>query len=333
MADLKISQLPNASTPLAGTEMLPIVQAGVTDKVTVDNLLARLTAAPPAIGTTTPAAGSFTTLAASGSVTLGDATTDTVNIGNGGIIKDASGRVGIGATPNTGETLNVSKSITGATSAFGIRNYATVASDVTVVAYANLSEVTTANAAFTLGNLVHYQAAPGAKGAASTITNQYGFSVSSGLTAAINNYAFYGNLAAGTNRYNFYAAGSAQNIFNGDVLVTGAAAALGYGAGAGGTVTQATSKTTTVTLNKPCGQITMHNAALAAGGVVAFQLTNSLITATDVILVMPIGTFSSYRIDPFPFAGGTVLRVTNFTGGSLSEAVVINFAVIKGSTT
>lgn len=33
MADLKISQLPNASIPLAGTEVLPIVQAGVTDKV------------------------------------------------------------------------------------------------------------------------------------------------------------------------------------------------------------------------------------------------------------------------------------------------------------
>lgn len=71
MADLKISQLPNASTPLAGTEVLPIVQAGVTDKVTVDNLLARLTAAPPAIGTTTPAAGSFTTLAATSGLSIG----------------------------------------------------------------------------------------------------------------------------------------------------------------------------------------------------------------------------------------------------------------------
>jgi hypothetical protein len=39
MADLKISQLPVATTPLAGTEVLPIVQTGTTKQVAVDNLL------------------------------------------------------------------------------------------------------------------------------------------------------------------------------------------------------------------------------------------------------------------------------------------------------
>lgn len=38
MANAKISALPAASTPLAGTEVLPIVQSGVTDQVTVANL-------------------------------------------------------------------------------------------------------------------------------------------------------------------------------------------------------------------------------------------------------------------------------------------------------
>lgn len=38
MADKKISQLTGASTPLAGTEVLPIVQSGSTVKVSVDNL-------------------------------------------------------------------------------------------------------------------------------------------------------------------------------------------------------------------------------------------------------------------------------------------------------
>lgn len=38
MADKKISALPAASTPLAGTEVLPIVQGGVTDQVSVANL-------------------------------------------------------------------------------------------------------------------------------------------------------------------------------------------------------------------------------------------------------------------------------------------------------
>jgi hypothetical protein len=38
MADLKISQLPAATTPLAGTEVLPIVQSGTTKQVSIDNL-------------------------------------------------------------------------------------------------------------------------------------------------------------------------------------------------------------------------------------------------------------------------------------------------------
>jgi hypothetical protein len=38
MADTKISALPAATTPLAGTEVLPIVQGGVTEKVAVDDL-------------------------------------------------------------------------------------------------------------------------------------------------------------------------------------------------------------------------------------------------------------------------------------------------------
>jgi len=40
MADAKISALPSASTPLAGTEVLPIVQSGSTVKVSVANLTA-----------------------------------------------------------------------------------------------------------------------------------------------------------------------------------------------------------------------------------------------------------------------------------------------------
>lgn len=38
MADKKISQLPAATLPLAGTELLPIVQSGTTDNITINNL-------------------------------------------------------------------------------------------------------------------------------------------------------------------------------------------------------------------------------------------------------------------------------------------------------
>jgi hypothetical protein len=39
LADVKISQLPAASTPLAGTEQIPLVQSAVTKQITVSNLL------------------------------------------------------------------------------------------------------------------------------------------------------------------------------------------------------------------------------------------------------------------------------------------------------
>jgi hypothetical protein len=55
MADLKISQLPAATTPLVGTEVLPIVQSGSTVQVSVNNLTAgKAISATSITGLTTP---------------------------------------------------------------------------------------------------------------------------------------------------------------------------------------------------------------------------------------------------------------------------------------
>lgn len=120
----------------------------------------------------------------------------------------------------------------------------------------------------------------------------------------------------------------------GNVLVT--SGALGYGVGSGGTVTQATNKSTTVTLNKPSGQITMHNAPLAAGATVVFQLANSLLMTTDGLVINCIGGLSSlanYRFSYGVTATGIAsIYVTNQTGGSLSEAIVLNFQLVKGAS-
>jgi hypothetical protein len=114
------------------------------------------------------------------------------------------------------------------------------------------------------------------------------------------------------------------------VLAT-APAGLGYGTGAGGAVTQLTSKATGVTLAKPTGTITTNAAALAAGASVEFTLTNSLIAATDVPMVAVASPASKYTAQVVAVAAGScVIRLTNYTGGSLSEAVVINFALMKG---
>ena len=109
---------------------------------------------------------------------------------------------------------------------------------------------------------------------------------------------------------------------------------IGYATAAQGTVTQATSKSTAVTLNKSSGQITMNNAALANGAVVTFTLTNNLLSAKDVIIVNVSGgatTAGTYTALVASIgAGSAVLGLYNISTGSLSEAVVLNYAIIHG---
>jgi hypothetical protein len=108
---------------------------------------------------------------------------------------------------------------------------------------------------------------------------------------------------------------------------------FGYQTGSGGAVAQGTSKATTVVLNKPCGTIALVNSALAAGAIVTFQLTNSFIGANDIIVAQhdSIGTFGAYTITPnTPAAGSCKFSIRNNSAGSLSEAIVIRFAIVKG---
>ena len=108
----------------------------------------------------------------------------------------------------------------------------------------------------------------------------------------------------------------------------------GYITGEGGTVTQATSKATAVTLNKKCGQITMNAAPLAAATTVTFTLTNSTIAATDLLVLNHVsgGTAGAYLLNAQAAAGSASINVRNVTAGALAEAIVIGFAVIKAVT-
>lgn len=106
---------------------------------------------------------------------------------------------------------------------------------------------------------------------------------------------------------------------------------LGYGTAAQGTVTQATNKSTAVTLNKSAGQITMNNAALASATNVTFTLNNSFITANDILILNVSGgaTAGAYNCWVSGLSAGSAsITLRNISGGSLSEAVVINFALI-----
>ena len=103
----------------------------------------------------------------------------------------------------------------------------------------------------------------------------------------------------------------------------------------GGTVTQLTNKSTAVELNANSGQITMDDAALAGAAEVSFTLTNSQIAATDVVVVNhgSVATAGAYLVGVSAVASGSCsITVANLTGGSLGEAIVLNFVVIKGAS-
>jgi predicted aconitase with swiveling domain len=89
-----------------------------------------------------------------------------------------------------------------------------------------------------------------------------------------------------------------------------------------------------VTLSKSTGQITLNNAALAGDTTISFTLTNTVIEAGDILVMNHIsgGTAGSYLLNAQSLAGSASINVRNITTGSLSEAIVIAFAVIKAVT-
>lgn len=120
---------------------------------------------------------------------------------------------------------------------------------------------------------------------------------------------------------------------SGNLLLTSGTGALGYGAGAGGTVTQLTSKSTAVTLNKPTGRIIINDSSLAAGATVGFALNNSLIGIDDKIEVEAVfGAVYYNAYVYFSTTGVAYIAVENKGGTERTDALAIKFVIIKGAT-
>ena len=193
MADKKISALTAATTPLAGTETLPIVQGGATVQVSVTNLTA---------GRDVAMAGLTTT----GNTTLGNATTDTVT---------ANGYMGVGGAASSNVGVFARSAALTTTAQTGIYSALTGSSAATSTIRAFASSPATAAAVFTVSDLMGYWALDASKGAGSTITNQYGIYISN-QTQGANNYGVYSAVASAANKWNFYASGTADNYAAGN---------------------------------------------------------------------------------------------------------------------
>jgi len=194
MANVKISDLPTVSSITPTVDYIPIVSGGTIKKATVNQIIA-----------------SNTTL---GNMSLQNSSSITAT----DLI--LSGSLGIGSKA-AGNALTLSKSITGATTARAVWVSANILSDVTTNAFGFATNISTQATSFTIPTIVHYYANQGAKGLTSTINTQYGVLAEASLVDATNNYAFFGNIPAGTGRWNLYMSGTASNYLAGSLQVGG----------------------------------------------------------------------------------------------------------------
>lgn len=117
------------------------------------------------------------------------------------------------AVPSQNITISRPVTLSGSVS---VNNFSPIKKGVSSMVYYNSNAQTDADT-FTVSSLAHYSVNQGTFGANSTVSNQYGFIVNNNMSGATNNYAFYGNVGANTNRWNLYMNGSANNYLAGNL--------------------------------------------------------------------------------------------------------------------
>jgi hypothetical protein len=117
--------------------------------------------------------------------------------------------------------------------------------------------------------------------------------------------------------------------------ITSSGGGVGYAVGSGSVVTQATSRTTGVTMNKLCGNLTMFSSAVAAQASSTFTFTNSFIAATDYLMVQHISATNggAWAISTVAGAGSATITVRNLSTASITEATPLRWSIIKGTIT
>jgi hypothetical protein len=128
-----------------------------------------------------------------------------------------AGNLGIGAIVLTSTTLSISKGVTGGTIASAVVADGSILSDVTSLGIGFGTFLNTQQTTFTLTSYRHFHANQGAIRTGSTVSEQIGFYANSGLIGAGSNYGFFGNIPSGTNRWNLYMGGTANNYLAGSL--------------------------------------------------------------------------------------------------------------------
>jgi hypothetical protein len=236
-------------------------------------------------------------------------------------------------------TFRIAQSITGNAVAIGVYQASTIQSDVTSAAIGILAQLNTAAASYTLADLAHVRAAQGSIGAGSTITNQYGFVADSSLIGATANYGFISNLPSGTNRWNFYAGGTADNFFNGNVGIGVFVPTCALDV-VGGIKTSRTTVTSPATTdgNIFSGTYTPSltnttNIASSTAAVCQYMRVGNVVTVSGTVTIDPTATGRIVMGFSLPIA--SALTATNQCGGTYasSGATTVNVGSVTGDAT
>ncbi len=120
----------------------------------------------------------------------------------------------------------------------------------------------------------------------------------------------------------------------GAITSSGPTSGIGYATGAGGAVSQATDRTTGVTLNTISGAITTQATSLAGGAEVTFTVTNSACAVGDVPLVAirsgPTATTNTFATVTAVAAGSFNITLNNPHASTADTgAAIINFVIVK----
>ena len=109
---------------------------------------------------------------------------------------------------------------------------------------------------------------------------------------------------------------------------------IGYTSGSGGSVTQTGTINSAVTLNKPCGKITLVSHDFSNNDIQQFTLNNSFIGIDDVVAVtFRSGDAKLYTETVVTTNGSCNITVGDAHNQSTGDIVVIlNFAIIKGDS-
>lgn len=160
-----------------------------------------------AIGSTTPDSGAFTTLSSTGNTTLGDASTDSVRV---------NGYMSVGGATSNGIAVYARNTALAGTAQYAFQSNITGSSAGTNSLYGLYVNNSTEAAAYTVLSSFGVRVNNVSLGAGSAITNQHGIYIND-LTSGTENYGVTSVVTAGTNKWNIYSGGTANNYFAGYV--------------------------------------------------------------------------------------------------------------------